>query len=269
MRLKELRIAQKLYQKDIADILGVDRTTYTKYESGASEPDIATLIQLADFFGVTVDYLISHEENVVSEMSTMEINTIGKRIKGIRERQNLSLDDLAEKLNMSPHQLFCYEYNMATPDEQTIERIAKILKINKSCLLGSWEKDVLDDFYADLRKHPERWTDKHIMEIFETEGVPYELQSLYLSTRRNLSTDDSSNAYSDFILTAVSDKFGKDSISFLQSFIALTEQEQSVICNMLSMYLKLDHNDRIEINGEMRHMLKDKKYSSQEGFRLA
>lgn len=179
MRLKELRIAQKLYQKDIADILGVDRTTYTKYESGASEPDIATLIQLADFFGVTVDYLISHEENVVSEMSTMEINTIGKRIKGIRERQNLSLDDLAEKLNMSPHQLFCYEYNMATPDEQTIERIAKILKINKSCLLGSWEKDVLDDFYADLRKHPERWTDKHIMEIFETEGVPYELQSLY------------------------------------------------------------------------------------------
>ena len=37
-RLKELRKDRKETQEDIANMLGVDRTTYSKYESGASEP---------------------------------------------------------------------------------------------------------------------------------------------------------------------------------------------------------------------------------------
>ena len=40
MRLKELRIAKGLYQKDVADFLGVDRTNYTKYESGADRKSV-------------------------------------------------------------------------------------------------------------------------------------------------------------------------------------------------------------------------------------
>lgn len=62
MRLKELRTARKLYQKDLAEFLQVDRTTYAKYETGDSEPPLASLIALADFYGVTLDYLAGRED---------------------------------------------------------------------------------------------------------------------------------------------------------------------------------------------------------------
>ncbi|MBQ8109413.1 MAG: helix-turn-helix transcriptional regulator [Clostridia bacterium] len=58
MRLKELRQERSLYQKDIAAHLGIDRTTYVKYEKESSEPPIATLIELCRFYSVTMDYLL-------------------------------------------------------------------------------------------------------------------------------------------------------------------------------------------------------------------
>ena len=57
-RLKELRTARGLLQKDVAAVLGIDRTTYVKYEKGQSEPSFDILAKLADYFGVSVDYLL-------------------------------------------------------------------------------------------------------------------------------------------------------------------------------------------------------------------
>lgn len=62
MRLKELRTTRKLYQKDLAEYLQIDRTTYAKYETGDSEPPLATLITLAEFFGVSLDYLAGRDD---------------------------------------------------------------------------------------------------------------------------------------------------------------------------------------------------------------
>lgn len=62
MRLKELRTAKNFYQKDLAEMLGVDRTTYSKYESGSSEPNHETLLKLAEIFEVSTDYLLGRDE---------------------------------------------------------------------------------------------------------------------------------------------------------------------------------------------------------------
>lgn len=56
--LRSLRQAAKETQADLAAILGVDRTTYAKYESGASEPSFETLQKIAQHFGVTSGYLM-------------------------------------------------------------------------------------------------------------------------------------------------------------------------------------------------------------------
>lgn len=63
-RLRDLRKQKGLYQKDVAAYLGVDRTTYVKYEKGSSEPDTSTLTKLAEFFDVTVDYILGRENDV-------------------------------------------------------------------------------------------------------------------------------------------------------------------------------------------------------------
>lgn len=62
-RLKELRTNAHMTQKMMADYLQIDRTTYVKYEKGLSEPNFATIIRIADYFSVSVDYLIGHNND--------------------------------------------------------------------------------------------------------------------------------------------------------------------------------------------------------------
>ena len=62
MRLKELREKQGLTLDDIQLKTGIKRATFSRYENEKSEPNIATLIKLADYFDVSVDYLIGHEK---------------------------------------------------------------------------------------------------------------------------------------------------------------------------------------------------------------
>ncbi|WP_258088149.1 helix-turn-helix domain-containing protein [Weissella fangxianensis] len=61
-RLKELRKAKGLTQHQLANELGISQQSYARYEKGDREPNIATLIKLADYFDVSVDYLIGHEK---------------------------------------------------------------------------------------------------------------------------------------------------------------------------------------------------------------
>lgn len=49
-------------QKDIAAELGLSQQRFNAYVNGTREPDIAILILLADYFGVTIDYLVGHEK---------------------------------------------------------------------------------------------------------------------------------------------------------------------------------------------------------------
>lgn len=61
-KLKELRAQKKLNQSDLAKILRVDRSTYGKYETGDSSPDYEKLSLLADYFDVSVDYLLGRTD---------------------------------------------------------------------------------------------------------------------------------------------------------------------------------------------------------------
>ena len=56
-RLKKLRTQKSLTQKQIAKDLGVCRETYCQYERDKREPSVQMLIQLADLFHVSIDYL--------------------------------------------------------------------------------------------------------------------------------------------------------------------------------------------------------------------
>lgn len=58
--LKSLREQHGLSQQEVADKLGIDRTTYVKYESGSSKP-VRKLSELAALFGVTTDYLLGND----------------------------------------------------------------------------------------------------------------------------------------------------------------------------------------------------------------
>ena len=56
--LVELRQDRKMTQEDLAKVLFVTNGTISNYENGVHLPDVEKLISLADFFGVTTDYLL-------------------------------------------------------------------------------------------------------------------------------------------------------------------------------------------------------------------
>ena len=57
-RLRDLREDKDLNQKDIANLLTVHQTTYSDYELGKLNIPVSVLHTLADFYGVSVDYLL-------------------------------------------------------------------------------------------------------------------------------------------------------------------------------------------------------------------
>jgi transcriptional regulator with XRE-family HTH domain len=62
MRIKELRKQRGLTMRELGKSIGVAESTVSLYENGKREPDHLTLIKLADFFGVSVDYLLSRTD---------------------------------------------------------------------------------------------------------------------------------------------------------------------------------------------------------------
>ena len=62
-KLEALRKNKGLTQKDVAEILKVNRTTYTKYETGVTEPNISALKKLAEIFEVDLNSLLADDDS--------------------------------------------------------------------------------------------------------------------------------------------------------------------------------------------------------------
>lgn len=66
IRLKELRETKGISQKELADFLNLTQVQISKYELGKNEPDLSTTKKIANYFNVTIDYLLgSSEEDIV------------------------------------------------------------------------------------------------------------------------------------------------------------------------------------------------------------
>lgn len=62
-RIKELRKEKKLTQQDVADAMGISRRGFQKWENGDSQLKPEKAKQLADFFGVSVGYLLNYSNS--------------------------------------------------------------------------------------------------------------------------------------------------------------------------------------------------------------
>ncbi len=88
-RIKALREDKNLRQIDVAEKTGIDQRTLSNYETGKTNPDSYAIIKLADFYGVTCDYLLG-----VSDINYTGNNTALEEIKNIRKH----LDNLQRYL---------------------------------------------------------------------------------------------------------------------------------------------------------------------------
>lgn len=94
-KLKELRKEKKISQSELASNLGRSQASYCDWEKNNTEPDIKTIIQLADFFGCSIDYLVDRED----EDGTIVIsgNQLSKDEKQLIDKLS-ALPDIKKKI---------------------------------------------------------------------------------------------------------------------------------------------------------------------------
>lgn len=72
-RLKAIRQDKDLSQLEVAEALHITRTALANYESGTREPDISLLVQIADYFDVSLDYLLCRTNLMTSFSKTNKL----------------------------------------------------------------------------------------------------------------------------------------------------------------------------------------------------
>lgn len=140
-KLKEIRENQKIKQKSLAEILEIDQSVYSHYETEYNIMPIIHLITIADYFNVSLDFLFSftNTRKYANSKTGVEKLEAGKRLKEFRKDNKLTQVKLASILNTTQSVIADYErgrYLIATPFLYTI---CKKYNISADYLLGKIE----------------------------------------------------------------------------------------------------------------------------------
>lgn len=129
--LKQLREQSRLSQKDIADYLGITRQAVASYELAKREPDYEILKKLADYFGVSIDYILGRAN--CRDLNALTVGSNIELIRGNFTYKELS-QDISEKVGalIFPDMLELYAKGERMPFVGTIKILAKYAKVRDS-----------------------------------------------------------------------------------------------------------------------------------------
>ena len=154
-RLKKLREAAGYTQQSFANAFGVAQSTVGNWESGTREPSHSTLLKLADFFGVSYDYLVGKAKTEKDPFS-----------ERFRERAQFSIsvmdpaDLAAARENVCPYEEIDQILEQSSPlsfAEACI--VAFYIGDSVSSLLGEYEEDYMKSTLDKILQDPFRWAE--------------------------------------------------------------------------------------------------------------
>mgnify|MGYP004466120529 CR=1 FL=1 len=176
-RLKELREQKGMKQSELGRLLNVNNSAISKYESGKLQLTDDTLIKLSDIFGVSIDYILSRNDN---DDIPPRISMTGNRIKTLRTEYNLTQRQLADILGLTPKMISFYESGQRVPPIDIVEKLANIFSKSSDYLIGlSSDDSRIEEFLSPK--------DQQILDIFhrDPERISELLQSFSKLSSRN------------------------------------------------------------------------------------
>lgn len=112
-RLRTLRDDMGLSQKDLADFVGTSKSSINMYERGEREPGFRMQENLADFFNVSIDFLLGRKDVEVEDITPytdeLGLDHLGSFIKKSRESRGFSIQELSEETRIPEKTLKAYE----------------------------------------------------------------------------------------------------------------------------------------------------------------
>lgn len=152
-RIHDLRISRGLSMRQAADALDLPYTTYVNYEKGTREPNSETLIKIANFFDVSIDYLIGRIKDTNIDLAN-----------GIHIRISSALDEMDKgKAGYDPHsshivyqteEVLIFVDNDASVTEKQISEIINSYRVEppntqkKPALTEKDQRDIAKDLEA-------------------------------------------------------------------------------------------------------------------------
>lgn len=125
-RLRELRLSKNLTLKQVGEGVGLAANTISRYEISNREPSLEVWKKLADFFGVTVSYLLG-----LSSRKQMK-----NRIRDVRIQKRMSQKELANKMQMTQQAVSLYEQGIREPSLEIWQKMGNCLDVSVLYLQG-------------------------------------------------------------------------------------------------------------------------------------
>lgn len=136
-RLREIREEHNLTQKQIAQILNVERSTYAGWETGKDTIPLRRLNKLSDYYKVSIDYLTGLS-NVTSRYRVIDLDAkvVGENLRILRKMHNLVQKDIFISLNTTSSTYSAYETGKVLIKTDFLYAIAKKYHVSIDELLG-------------------------------------------------------------------------------------------------------------------------------------
>ncbi len=110
--MKRFRQKNKLTQQEVADAIGIQRSTYSRYEEGTNRPSYLMLAQIADLYRISLDELIGRNLSIVKgevvyrTAGTTETDEAAAPDEFAEMNGTGQMDDAAETEGLRPYELF-------------------------------------------------------------------------------------------------------------------------------------------------------------------
>ena len=137
-KMKEIRMANNVLQKDIASIMGLSVFTYSHYETEDTTIPLKHLIDFCDYFKIRIDYILGLDSKyeLESGYNIVDILICAKRLKEFRKANKLTQDKLAKILNTNQSVIANYERGRTLIALPFLYTICSNYKISADYLLG-------------------------------------------------------------------------------------------------------------------------------------
>lgn len=143
LRLKQVREQLKITQKMAEEVTGISVQRLSSYENGHREPDLDALAALADYYGVTMDYLTGRETTSFTLSLPLSLSCFGERVEEFREKLKISGEQLAQQIGITLEELELIENGSEIPNMNVCVRLLNALKLSPNVAF----MDILDEGY--------------------------------------------------------------------------------------------------------------------------
>ena len=144
-KLKNLRENANLRQEDIANILKINRSTYTSYEVGRDPIPLKHLNHLCNYFNTSIDYVmgLSKEKVYPNTRKDIDRKLLSNRLRELRINSKLTQEKIAKILNTSRSTWTGYEYGKYQIPTLLLYDLAKRYHYSMDYLLGKIDENKL------------------------------------------------------------------------------------------------------------------------------